>query len=158
MRYVESIWQCAWFWKLNWYCFLASFNCLEQEIQLGEKKIYIYMNRWVLFHLQSECTSGILYWDVFFKECQQFRYSQPVHILRILLIIKCALIKGFWFYLILYIKELLESFFLSLFLSFIWVPPHLKGKQKLKMIVKRNFFFCLSHKFVCFSELKYSLI
>ena len=126
MRYVESIWQCAWFWKLNWYCFLASFNCLEPEIQLGEKKkniyiytyIYIYMNRWVLFllhfHLQSECTSGILYWDVFFKECQQFRYSQPVHILRILLIIKCALIKGFWFYLILYIKELVGSFFLSL--------------------------------------------
>ena len=29
------------------------------------------MNRWVLFllhfHLQSECTSGILYWDVFFS-------------------------------------------------------------------------------------------
>ena len=53
------------------------------------------MNRWMLFHLQSEYTSGILYWDVFFKECQQFRYSHPVHMLRILLIIKYALVKDF---------------------------------------------------------------
>lgn len=28
------------------------------------------MNRWMLFHFQSECTYGLLYWDVFFKECQ----------------------------------------------------------------------------------------
>lgn len=146
MRHVESICPWTWFWKLNWYCFLASFNCLEPEIQLGKK--YIDMNRWMLFHLQSEYTSGILYWDVFLKECQQFRYSHPVHMLRILSIIKCALVEDFWSYLILCIKELLYVGPLPFFLSLLtWVAPCLKGKQRCKMILKQDICFCLSHQF-----------